>query len=63
VPDIEVQALLDDVAAQLDAGVTLTDAEGRLLEYTAHGRVIDEVRQAGIVRRRTPPELWSWLER
>jgi hypothetical protein len=53
---------LDGVAAQLGAGVTLTDAGGRLLESTAHDGVIDEVRQAGIVQRRTPPELWSWLE-
>jgi hypothetical protein len=59
----DVQALVDDVAAELGAAVSLVDLEERLIAHTAHDDVaVDDVRRAGILHRRLDPAVRSWFE-
>lgn len=60
--EADIQALLDGIAADLSTGVGLTDSEDRVLAHTAHCGEIDEVRRAGIINKRTSPEVFSWFE-
>ena len=61
-PETDVQAVLDSVAAELGAPVTLEDRDFRLLAHTDHSDGIDEVRQAMIVGRRATPTVRAWFE-
>jgi len=58
--DTDVQVLLDGVAAELRAGVSLDDTELRLLAHTAHD-FVDVVRQHAFVHRRLAPEVADWF--
>lgn len=61
-PETDVQAVLDSVATELGAPMTLEDRDFRLLAHTDHSDGIDEVRQAMIVGRRVTPTVRAWFE-
>src|SRR5262249_34899237 len=63
VAETNVQALLDGVAAALDAPVALDDVQFRLLAHTAQGALIDDVRRSWIVDRRLPDDVREFLDR
>jgi hypothetical protein len=62
VAEVDVQALLDGVAAELGAAVALDDVELRVVAYTADGDVTDEIRRYGIMHRHPSVEARAWFE-
>jgi sugar diacid utilization regulator len=62
VAEADIQALIDGVAIELGAPIGLCDPDDRVLAHTAHEDVVDEVRRAGIMHRRTPADLFPWFE-
>lgn len=60
--EADIQAVLDGAASELGAAVSLGDVEDRLLAYTAHGDLMDEVRHSGLIHRRVTSEVRSWFE-
>jgi len=63
VAEVNIQALLDGLAAELGAPVALDDVDFRLLAHTAHSDGIDEVRRSWIMDRLLPEDVRQWLER
>lgn len=61
--ETDVQALLEGVAADLDAAVVLEDVDLRLLAHTGHGDLMDDVRRSSIMDRRATAEVRAWFER
>lgn len=60
----EIQNLVEDLAAQVDAPTVLQDHDQCVLAYSAHGdQPIDEIRKDVILRRRTEPTVRQWLGR
>jgi hypothetical protein len=62
VSDDDLQALLDGVASDLGAPLTLSDVKERLIAYTAHADVMDDVRRSGLLHRHLPVEVRAWFE-
>jgi sugar diacid utilization regulator len=62
VAEADIQALVDGVAAELDAAVWLGDVENRLLAHGADDEVMDEVRRMAIMHRRLTPEVQAWFD-
>lgn len=61
--ETDLQVLLDRVAAELRAAVTLCDAQLLMFVHTAHDNVsIDEAGRAWIVDRRPPAKVLAWFE-
>jgi sugar diacid utilization regulator len=48
---VEVQAIIDDLARTLGRPITLEDAGGRLVAYSAHEQPVDSVRVETLLRR------------
>lgn len=61
-PEADVQALLDGVAAELGAAVSLDDVDLRLLAHTAQGEDVDDVRRTSIMGRRATADIRAWFE-
>jgi len=57
----DIQALLDRVAGDLGAAISLADPDDRLLAYTVHDEPIDEVRREVLMHRRTSSEAFAWF--
>jgi hypothetical protein len=63
VSEAEIQALVDDLGAELEAAVTLVDIEERHMAHSAHNETaVDEVRRLGILHRRLEPDVRAWFE-
>jgi hypothetical protein len=61
--DSEIQALVDDLAAELEVAVTLVDIEERHIAHSAHSEgAVDDVRRMGIMHRRLEPDVRAWFE-
>ena len=61
--EADIQSLIDGVAAELGAAVSLVDLEERLIAHSAHDDIeVDEVRLSGIIHRRLTPEVRAWFE-
>src|SRR6476469_2253841 len=60
--EADVQALLDGLAADLEAAIVLEDVDLRLLAHTDHDNVIDDVRRSTIMGRRASAEVRTWFE-
>jgi hypothetical protein len=58
----DLQSLLDDVATRLGVPVALEDRRFRLIAYSAHTGMSDEVRTTSILTREAPPEVVRWLD-
>src|SRR5206468_3442063 len=58
----DVQALLDGLAADLEAAIVLEDVDLRLLGHTDHGEVMDDIRHSTIMGRRATAEVRTWFE-
>ena len=48
---MEVQAIIDDLARTIGRPITLEDAGGRLVAYSAHDQPVDSVRVETLLRR------------
>ncbi len=59
---VELQDLVDDLAATVGRPVALEDRRWRLLAFSAHTELEDRVRQASILARAAPPEVVAWLD-
>jgi DNA-binding PucR family transcriptional regulator len=57
-----VQDLVDELAVQVARPVALEDKAWRLLAYSAHEQLVDEVRRETILLRSAPPEVARWLD-
>ena len=53
----ELQALADALASRLDRGVAIDDPELRLIVYTPHSGVVDQVRLDSILHQQPPEEV------
>lgn len=58
----DLQAVVDEAAALLDAPVTLEDRDFHLVAFAAHDAPVDGVRQASILQRRSTPAVRAWFE-
>ncbi|WP_088285929.1 CdaR family transcriptional regulator [Kineosporia sp. A_224] len=58
----DLQAVVDEAAALLDAPVTLEDRDFHLVAFAAHDAPVDGVRQASILQRRSTPDVRAWFE-
>lgn len=61
---MDLQDVVDDLAARLRRPVEVEDRRYRLLAYSAHdvGDVADDVRTATILQRRAPADVVAWLD-
>jgi hypothetical protein len=59
----DLQALTDDVAQRLRAPAVLEDEEQRMIAYSSHTTLIDEIRRDSILRRETKPAVREWFRR
>ncbi len=59
---VELQDLVDDLAATVGRPVALEDRRWRLLAFSAHTELEDRVRQASILARAAPPDVVAWLD-
>jgi hypothetical protein len=59
----DLQALTDDIAERLSAPAVVEDDEQRMVVYSAHSAVIDEVRRDSILNRETRPQVRDWFRR
>jgi len=48
---VEIQAIIDDLARTIGRPITLEDAGGRLIAYSAHDQPVDSVRMETLLRR------------
>jgi hypothetical protein len=55
-----IQDLLDDIAQEVGAGVSLDDLGGRLVGYSAQGGRADEARVRAVLERRSPDDVRAW---
>src|SRR5205809_7045221 len=61
--EADIQSLIDGVAAELGAAISLVDLEERLIAHSAHEDVeVDGVLLSGIIHRRLTPEMRAWFE-
>jgi hypothetical protein len=59
---MELQDVVDDLAAALGRPVSLDDQRWRLLAYSAQTDRADAVRRTSILARTVPPEVQAWLD-
>lgn len=59
--DVAVQQLVDGLALRLHRPAVLEDNSLRLLTYSAHDEIADEVREASILRRHASADVSRWL--
>ncbi|HEX5598618.1 MAG TPA: helix-turn-helix domain-containing protein [Micromonosporaceae bacterium] len=57
----ELQRLVDAVAAHVRRPALIEDRRQRVVVYSEHTGLIDEVRKASILRRQTAPEVIAWF--
>lgn len=58
-----LQELVDELAVALGRGVTVDDAQGRLLAYSAQGQDVDAARVQAILGRTSDPAVRAWESR
>lgn len=62
-PDPDLQTLVDGIAADLDAAISLVGPDEYLLVHSAHDNaVVDDVRRMSIMHRRMSLEQRTWFE-
>ncbi|HVV20055.1 MAG TPA: helix-turn-helix domain-containing protein [Pseudonocardiaceae bacterium] len=59
----DLQNLIDDLAARLDAPTVLEDDDQRMIVYSTHSEPIDDIRRDSILRRETVPSTKAWFRR
>jgi hypothetical protein len=59
----ELQRIIDAVAAQVGRPALLEDRRHRVVVYSEHTGLMDQVRLASILRRDTTPEVLAWFNR
>ncbi len=59
----ELQALVDNLAAEVDAPAVIEDDELRMVAYSSHDVPIDDVRRQSILIRHAPPAAADWFRR
>jgi hypothetical protein len=57
----ELQDIVDDLAQRLDAPTVLEDHEQRMVVYSSHSGLIDQVRRDSILQRETRPQVKDWF--
>lgn len=57
----ELQNFVEDLAARLDAPTVLEDPEQRMIVYSTHSELIDDVRRESILRRETKADTKAWF--
>lgn len=57
----DLQALTDDIAERLSAPAVVEDDEQRMVVYSAHGGLIDDIRRDSILNRETRPDVRDWF--
>jgi hypothetical protein len=60
--DVAVQEVVDRLASWLRLPAVLDDRFLRLVAYSAHDHLVDEVREASILRRQTSADIRHWLQ-
>jgi hypothetical protein len=59
--DVAVQEVVDRLAMRLRRPAVLDDRFLRLVTYSAHDDLVDEVREASILQRHTSADVRHWL--
>ncbi|WP_329108903.1 helix-turn-helix domain-containing protein [Micromonospora sp. NBC_01699] len=57
----ELQRIVDAVAARVGRPALIEDRRQRVVVYSEHTGVLDDVRRASILRRQTTPEVIAWF--
>ena len=57
----ELQGIVDAVAVRVSRPALIEDRRQRVVVYSEHTGVLDEVRRASILRRQTTPEVIAWF--
>jgi hypothetical protein len=63
VSSAELQSLVEGLAEELDAPALIEDDELRLVAYSSHRGLFDEVRRESILLRQPPAAVADWLSR
>jgi len=63
VSSAELQALVDNLAEEVDAPAVIEDDELRMVAYSSHDVPIDDVRRQSILIRHAPPAAADWFRR
>ncbi|WP_422770031.1 PucR family transcriptional regulator [Plantactinospora sp. WMMC1484] len=58
----ELQRIVDAVAARVGRPALIEDRRQRVVVYSEHTGVMDDVRRTSILRRHTTPEVISWFQ-
>lgn len=58
-----LQELVEDVAQQLDSPAVIEDDELRMVAYSPHGVLIDDIRRDSILIKHAPAAVSDWLGR
>ena len=58
-----LQELVEDVAQQLDSPAVIEDDELRMVAYSSHGVLIDDIRRDSILIKHAPAAVSDWLGR